>query len=93
MTFARETGGDLRAGSTMTTAKGKFVSSRASTRSASLVERQNGIMRTGPFERSSKRIPNSSTEAHRHSDSEAGSRPNLRPSSNRMDDANRVRTH
>jgi hypothetical protein len=36
MTFAREPGGDLRAGSTMTTAKGKFVSSRASTRSLPL---------------------------------------------------------
>ena len=86
MTFARETGGDLRAGSTMTTAKGKFVS-------ASLVERQNGIMRTGPFERSSKRIPNSSMRHTVIPIARAGSRPNLRPSSNRMDDANRARTH
>jgi hypothetical protein len=45
----------------MTTAKGKFVSSRASTLSASLVEPQNGIMKTGPLKRSSKRIPNFST--------------------------------
>ena len=80
MTFARETSDDLRAGSTMTTAKGKFVS-------ASLVERQNGIMRTGPFERS-KRIPNSSMRHTVIPIARAGSRPNLRPSSNRMDDAN-----
>jgi len=35
-----------------------------------LVERQNGIMRTGPFERSSKQYPKFQHEAHRHSDSE-----------------------
>src|SRR6476620_7259808 len=58
-----------------------------------LVERQNGIRRTGPFERSSKHIPNSSTRHTVIPIARAGSRPNLRPSSNRLDDANSVRTH
>jgi hypothetical protein len=68
MTFARETGGDLRAGSTMTTAKGKFVSSRASTRSLP---------------------PGRAAD----SDSEGWQQTKFEAVSNRMDDANRVRTH
>jgi hypothetical protein len=88
MTFARETGGDLRAG-------GASVQLRILPREHAvrfpLVERQNGIMRTGPFQRSSKRIPNFSTRHTVIPIARAGSRPNLRPSSNRKDDANRAK--